>query len=230
LPVLSAGAAPADVLVNVIQATTTNLGWLLVVLVTTYYLLLDWHKLRDWLFGLIPAHRLPSVRRLYAEIAVVWRLYLYGQLRLMFVVGFMTAVGLAAVGLPGAVAFGFLAGLLEAIVSVGPVLVTILAAVVAYFTGSTFLTIPNFWFMVIVILINGAIQGLENVWIRPRIIGATLKMHPAIVFVAIVGALALAGGLTAVLIIPVLSSLAIIGRYVYSRLLNVEPWPEESGE
>lgn len=226
LPTLSAGEAP-DVVVNLLQATTTNLGWLLVVLVTTYYLLLDWPKLRDWLLNLVPPTRRPSVQRLYAEIAIVWRLYLYGQLRLMFIVGFLTGVALAAVGLPGAVAFGFLAGLLEAIVSVGPALVTILAAVVAYFTGSTFLPISSFWFAVIVILINAAIQGLENVWIRPRIIGSTLKMHPAIVFVAIIGALALAGGLTALIIIPVLGSLAIIGRYVYSRLLNLDPWVEE---
>lgn len=225
LPTISAEATP-DVLLNVLQATTSNLGWLLVVLVTTYYLLLDWPGLRDWLLGLIPAERRPSVQRLYTEIAVVWRLYLHGQLRLMFFVGFLTGISMAAIGLPGALAIGFLAGLLDVILSVGPTLVTALAAIVAYFTGSTLLPVSNFWFAVIVVGINALIQGIENVWLRPRIMGTTLKLHPAVVFVAIIGSLALAGVLTALVIIPVLSSLAIIGRYVYCRLLDLDPWTE----
>lgn len=225
LPTISAEATP-DVLLNVLQATTSNLGWLLVVLVTTYYLLLDWHNLRDWLLGLIPAGRRPSVQRLYAEIAIVWRLYLHGQLRLMFFVGLLTGLSMAAIGLPGALVIGFLAGLLDVILSVGPTLVTALAAIVAYFTGSTVLPVSNFWFAVIVVGINAVIQGIENVWLRPRIMGTTLKLHPAIVFVAIIGSLALAGVLTALVIIPVLSSLAIIGRYVYCRLLDLDPWTE----
>jgi predicted PurR-regulated permease PerM len=223
LPRLSAGAAP-DVLLDILQATTSNLGWLLVVLVTTYYLLLDWPRLREWLLGLVPAERRSSVLRLYGEIATVWRLYLHGQLRLMFFVGLLTGLLLAAVGLPGAWAFGFLAGLLDVILTAGPTLVTALAAIVAYFTGSTILPISNLWFALIVIGLNALIQGLENVWLRPRIMGATLKLHPAIVFIAIIGSLALAGVLTALIIIPLLGSLAIIGRYVYCRMLGIDPW------
>lgn len=226
LPAMSSEATP-DVLLNVLQATTSNLGWLLVVLVTTYYLLLDWPKLRDWLLGLVPAERRSSVRRLYGEIAIVWRLYLHGQLRLMFFVGLLTGLSMAAVGLPGALAIGFLAGLLDVILSVGPTLVTALAAIVAFFTGSTVLPVSNFWFAVIVVGINALIQGIENVWLRPRIMGSTLKLHPAIVFIAIIGSLALAGVLTALVIIPVLSSLAIISRYIYCRLLDLDPWVEK---
>jgi hypothetical protein len=52
-------------------------------------------------------------------------------------------------------------------------------------------------------------------------------MHPAVVFVAIIGSLAMAGVLVALIIIPVLGSAAVIGRYVYAKILDIDAWPEE---
>ena len=36
-----------DIVFELVQATTTNLAWVLVILVTTYYLLQDWPLLRE---------------------------------------------------------------------------------------------------------------------------------------------------------------------------------------
>jgi predicted PurR-regulated permease PerM len=41
-----------DLVLGVIQSTSTNLAWILVILVTTFYLLQDWHLLREWFIGL----------------------------------------------------------------------------------------------------------------------------------------------------------------------------------
>lgn len=215
-----------DIVLNVLQVTTTNLGWLLVILVTTYYLLQDWDRLRDWLLKLPPPNYREDGRRLYHSINQVWSRYFRGQLRLMFIIGILTGLGSAAVGLPGAVAFGVLAGILDIILSVGPALVMAIAALVAFFAGSTFLPITNGWFMVVVLAIYGLIQMIENVWLRPRIMGDTLRIHPAIVFIAVIGSLALAGILTALIIIPVIGSVMIIGRYLYAKMFELDPWQE----
>jgi len=145
----------------------------------------------------------------------------------MLVIGILTGMAAAAMGLPGALAFAFLAGLFDIILSVGPLIVTIIAGIVAFVAGSTYLPIPNFWFMVLVIVVFTLIQLLENTWLRPRIMSNQLHLHPAVVFVAVVASLAMAGILTALIIVPLIGSGLVVGHYLYRKILDLEPWPEE---
>jgi predicted PurR-regulated permease PerM len=59
--------------INMFAATSQNLVWILLVLVTTYYLLLDGQRLRDWLFSLVPDSQKSDVVRLYIEVRTAWR-------------------------------------------------------------------------------------------------------------------------------------------------------------
>lgn len=223
---ISADFVRPDVLLGVLQAASTNLGWLLVILVVTYSLLQDWPRLREWLLRLAPDTYRSDARRLYEEVKTVWERYLVGQLRLSIVVGVLTGLGTAVVGLPGALAFGVMAAIMDVILTVGPTIVALIAALVALFAGSTLLPIANIWFAVVVLAVFGLIQSVENVWLRPRIMGHTLNLHPTLVFVAIIGSLALAGVLVALIIIPLMGSAFIIGRYVYAKILEQDPWAE----
>jgi len=215
-----------DIILGAIQATTTNVGWLFVILVSTFYLLQDWARLREWLFQWVPDGYNGDLRRVYREVASVWSRYFRGQLRLSLIIGILTGLGTAAVGLPGAVIFGISAGVFDILLSVGPVLVTIVAAVVALFAGSTFLPVTNVAFMLIVVSIFVVIQIAENLWLRPSVMGHSLNIHPAIVFIAIIASLALAGVLTALIIIPVLGSVGVIVRYLHAKIFDLEPWPD----
>lgn len=211
---------------RVISAATSNLGWVLVILVAAYYLLRDWGRVREWFISLAPAAYQPDVRRLHQEVKVVWHAYLRGQLLLMFVVGVLSGLISAAVGLPGAVAFGVLAGILELIPSLGPTATAVVAAMVAWFEGSTHLPLPNVWFSVVVVALFSLVQLVENVWLLPRIMGRRMRLNPGLVFVAIVGALALSGVLVALISVPLLGTVIVVGRYVHRRLLGLRPWPE----
>jgi predicted PurR-regulated permease PerM len=215
-----------DRILRVLRATTTNLTWILVVLVTTYYLLRDWERLREWLIRLAPEAYQPDVRRLHEEIKGIWQAYLRGQLLLMLLVGVLTGLGSAAIGLPGAVALGLLAGVLDLIPSLGPMATAVVAAIIAWFEGSTYLPLSNAWFTVVVIALYTFVQLVENVWLQPRIMGRSLRLHPGLVFVAVVGALAMAGALVALIIVPLIGSVVVVGRYIRCRILGLEPWPE----
>ncbi|MFQ5400300.1 MAG: AI-2E family transporter [Anaerolineae bacterium] len=225
---LSADFVRPDVIVGLLQATGTNLGWLLVILVTTYYLLQDWPRLREWLFRLAPPAHRPDMRRLYGEIRLIWQLYLRGQLRLMLMIGVITWLSTAAIGLPGALAMGVLAGILDIILTVGPTIAMVIAAAVALFEGSTYLPISNGWFTIIVVALYTLIKTVEDVWLRPRIMGHSLNLHPAVVLIAIIGALALAGVMAALIVIPLLSSASVIVRYLYCKILDIDPWEERA--
>lgn len=229
-PMLTQNITQPGILLNMFAATSQNLVWVLLVLVTTYYLLLDGDRLRNWLFSLVPDSQKSDVRRLYSEVRSVWNQYMQGQLRLMFVVGLATGITAMIIGLPGALAFGVLAGLFDIVLSVGPLIVMIIASIVAYVAGSNHLDIPNIWFAVLVFSLFGGINVVENIWLRPRIMGNSLRLHPAIVFVAIVGALALAGILMALIIVPLIGSALVVGRYLYCKIFDLDPWPDSSGD
>ena len=209
-----------------LMAATTNLAWIMVILVTVYHLLQDWERLREWLIHLAPASYQPDVRRLYGEIKTVWQAHLRGQLLLMLLVGVLVGLGSAAIGLRHAMLLGLLAAGLDLIPSLGPMVAMVVAVAVAWFEGSTYLPLSKAWFTVAVIALYALVQQLENIWLQPRIVGRRLRLHPGLVFVAVTGALALGGTVVALIIVPLLASAWVVGRYVHYRMLGLEPWPE----
>lgn len=225
-PALTQSVTRPDIVIDMFAATSQNLVWILLVLVTTYYLLLDGQRLRNWFYSVVPDAQKSDVSRLYGEVSTVWSQYFQGQLRLMFIVGLATGITAMVIGLPGALAFGVLAGLFDIVLSVGPFIVMVIAAIVAYVAGSNHLDISNFWFAMLVLVLFGGIQVVENIWLRPRIMSNSLRVHPAIVFIAVVSSLALAGILMALIIVPLIGSALVIGRYLYCKILDIDPWPE----
>jgi predicted PurR-regulated permease PerM len=211
-------------LFGVILAATANIAWILIIMVATFYFLMDGERIRIWFYRSIPGQYRYDVHRLHLKLKVIWQSYLRGQLLLMLIIGLLTWAMASAVGLPGALLIGLLAGVLDVIPSVGPLVAMLAAGLVAFFLGSTMLPLSPFWFTVLVIGLFTAIQAFENVWLRPRIFSHRLRLHPAVVIVAIVGALALSGIVLALVIIPLISSLEVIGRYVYRRILGIDPW------
>jgi predicted PurR-regulated permease PerM len=208
-------------------AATANLAWILIIMVTTFYFLLDGERLRVTFYRAVPDPYVADVHRIHLKLKIIWQSYLRGQLLLMLIIGILTYAMAAVVGLPGALVIGLLAGVLDVIPSVGPLVAMVAAALVAFFMGSTILPLSPFWFTLLVVGLFLAIQAFENVWLRPRIFSHRLRLHPAVVVVAIVGALALAGVVAALVIIPLISSLEVVGRYVYRRILGEDPWKDE---
>ena len=218
----------ADIIVELLLTSTTNLGWILVVLVATYDLLQDWGKLRDWLFSWTPEPFESDFRRLYEQIKLVWNRYFRGQLRLSIIVGVLTGVGSLIMGLPGAILFGVFFAIFDVLLSVGPAIVIVIATFVALLAGSNTLEVSNSIFALIILAFNLAVQGIENIWLRPRIMSSSVHIHPAIIFIAIVASLSLAGVLTALVIVPVIGSVAVISRYTYFKLFKLDPWAHDS--
>jgi len=211
----------------VIEAISTNVLWVLVSLISTYYVLMEWPKPWHWILHGLPAGFQPDAERLYQEIKGVWRGYLRGNLTLMFVVGVVFSIAWLILGVPGALILGLTAGLLTIIPDLGPAIAAGLAIIVALFEGSTWMPVNQIWFGVIVFLVYMALINIKNIWLRPRIFGRAVHMHDGIVFVAIIVAVVVQGILGALIVVPVLASGAILARYVYHRVINVPPWSEE---
>ncbi|GAB4458862.1 MAG: AI-2E family transporter [Anaerolineae bacterium] len=211
----------------IVERTSTSFAWLLVILVSTYYLLLDGERLLAWIVRLVPERTQPDVVRLLKEIDVIWWAYLRGTLVLMLIVAVTFMIVWTAMGLPGALILGLLAGVLTVIPEIGPTFAAILAVLVALFQGSDFLPVSNFWFAVLIFAVYFVLIQIKAIWLRPRIMGYFLNMNEGLIFVAIIGAVVLWGILGALLIVPLLATAGSIAHYVRCRLLNLDPWPED---
>lgn len=82
-------------------------------------------------------------------------------------------------------------------------------------------------FVLLLVLLYTAIQQVDNLWLRPQILGRQMRLHPGVVFAALIGALMLSGLLGALVIVPLLATVKVVGRYVHRKLLGLPPWPEE---
>ncbi len=207
----------------ILEATSKNLIWGLVILATVYYLLRDWLHLRDWAFNAIPQDYQEDARQLYSEIKQIWQGYLRGNLALMVITGVMFSLAWLAIGLPGALILGLITGILTIIPDLGPAIAAVLAIIVALFEGSTYLQISNFWFAALVSGVYLLLINIKSLWIRPRIFARSVHMHDGIVFIAIMAAVVLQGILGALVIVPVLASAGALGRYIYRQWLDISP-------
>ncbi len=84
--------------------------------------------------------------------------------------------------------------------------------------------------IIVLVAFYTVVQQIDNLWLRPRLIGRKLRLHPGLVFIVLLGALALGGVLAALVAIPLMVSLKIAGSYFHRRLLGLPPWPEETVE
>ena len=125
--------------------------------------------------------------------------------------------------MPGALIFGILAGLLEVVPNLGPILAMIPAVITALIQGSNVLGpmgIDNVGFALITVGIYFLIQQLENNILVPRIIGDSINLHPIVVICAVAVGFSAAGILGALLAPPIVATFRVIGSYVHAKLLD----------
>ncbi len=86
--------------------------------------------------------------------------------------------------------------------------------------------LPFSWIglLVLLVVVYTLIQQVDNLWLRPRLLGNRLALHPGLTIVVLLGALGVSGVLGALLVIPSLATLKIVIRFFYRRRYGYGPW------
>ena len=105
-----------------------------------------------------------------------------------------------------------------------------LTAGVALLEGSTWIPLSNLWVAGIVLLVYLFLINLKNFFLRPYIMGRSVHMNESLVFIAIIIATILKGILGALLIVPLLASVIVIGGYVQRRVLGLPPFEDDGSK
>jgi predicted PurR-regulated permease PerM len=215
-------------LLQLLESTSVGVLWFLVIMVSVHLFLSHWPKMREWLMGLAPANYQDEVRELYRRIRQVWMAYLRGQIVLMLIVGVVFTIAWSIIGIPGALALGVIAGFFTLVPDVGPFLAAILAVGVALLEGSNWIPLSNFWVAGITLATYLVLINLKNFWLRPYVMGRSVHMNEGLVFIAIMSATILGGIMGALLIVPVLATVAVIGEYIRRRVLGLPAFDEDA--
>ena len=221
------GILRPDVIYESLAAVTENLVWVGVILIVVYYLMVDWAKARDAVFNIVPDSLKRDTYELYKRLRGIWNTFLRGQLLTMLILGVASGVAAGIVGLPAAIILGLVAAAMGLVPSVGSSVFAAVASLVALFSRNVGFGLPRFWYVVIVAGVFIAIHLFENYWLRPRLLGQGLSLHPAVILVSVLGALTLGGGLLALVVVPLISSTGVLLQYLVMKLSDVDPWQED---
>lgn len=189
-------------------------------LIYAIYISLDLPKFGDTVWELVPAPYRAEYTQLGNLVLDVWAAFFRGQLILSLLVGVIVGVGNAVLGVPAALVLGILAGLLEVLPNIGPVLAAIPAVLLALLQGSSVLSVSNLVFALIVGLFYFVVQQLENSIIVPRLIGQAVDLPPILVMAGVVAGASVGGILGAFMAAPLIATGRIVAQYAYNKILG----------
>lgn len=205
---------------NIFRLTAGFLSSLLgtlTLLVLTFYLLLEWPKIISLLSGAFAGRQEKRIRTLLKDIEQGLGAWVRGELVLMIAIGVLSYIGLLLLGVPYALSLAVLAGLLEIIAIIGPILAAI-PAILSALLVSPILAVA-------VVALYFIIQQLENNLIVPNVMRKAVGVNPLITIIALMVGAKLAGILGAVLAVP----FVVLVRIIVTDLLQPvgEDIPEE---
>jgi predicted PurR-regulated permease PerM len=185
-----------------------------------FYLLRDLPEIAKHVRTSIPEQLRSDVFAIYRLVDDAMSSYLRGRLFLGFVIGVVSAFVFSLMGVRFALFLGLIAGIFEMIPSIGPTLGAIPAILVALAQSPTL----ALW----TTLFAFAVQQVENIFLTPKVLGDSVKLHSVVIMVVLIIGSEIAG-LVGLFLGPVVTAvLRDIFRYFYFRFQDPPRTPEEA--
>jgi Predicted permease len=204
---------------SAVQQVGTLFGFLAYVIITpvvAFYLLRDWPRGLVAAEKMIPLSQRPRVVGFISEYDEALGRFLRGQLLEAALVGTLTTIGLAALGVPSAVLIGVISGFCNLIPYVGFVIALVPALVVG-------LTMPSpVGGLLRVAGVFAVVQFIDGNVTGPRIVGESVGLHPVVVMLALALGGAVLGFVGLVLAVPIAVLVKQVGGLILERYKGSE--------
>lgn len=179
------------------------------VLLLAFHWTLDGPRTIQTLLILVPKSHRENLRELISAIETKVGFFIAGQGLLCLVVGFLALVAYLLIGLPNALLLAIVAGVLEAVPMIGPLLGALPAAVIALSIAPSKLV----WLVVATLVI----QQIENSVLVPRVMRKAVGVNPFVSLLAIFAFSSLFGILGILMAIPIAAILQLIlDRFLFN--------------
>jgi len=183
------------------------LSIVLIVTMSVFWLM-SADKLRDFALGLAPEEARAGGALLFSDLGRTLGGWVRGTLVAMLLIGLLTALGLALLGVPYALLLGILAGLLEIIPYLGPWISGAVAVLVALLAVDPLKALE-----VVVLFI--IVQEIEGNLVQPLVMSWAVRVDPLLVLVAITFGAQVLGLVGAVIAVPVVA----MGQVITLRVI-----------
>lgn len=197
---------------NILKLTVgifSNIITTVTVLVFTFYFLLERKNLERTLTGLLGEEAGKRVIITLKEIESRLGAWVSGQILLMVLVGVAVYIGLTMLQVDFAVPLAIIAGILEIVPMIGPI-VSAIPAVLVSLTVSPLLALS-------VVALYFIVQQVENSILVPLVLRKSVGLPPVVTIFALMVGGRLAGVAGAVLAVPVVLVLQVVLRTLVSR-------------
>ncbi len=184
-------------------------------LLLTFHWMLDGPRaIQSWL-QLAPRGQRESIGALISAMEAKVSFYIAGQGVLCLAIGLMALAAYLLIGLPNVLVLALVAGVLEAVPMIGPVLGAVPAAVIAFSIAPSKLI----W----VVVASLVIQQVENNILVPRVMRRSVGVNPFVSLLAIFAFSSLFGIAGALMAIPIAAMIQLLlDRFVF-RPAALEP-------
>ena len=187
--------------------------------VIAFYVLIDLPRIREESEELIPLANREEVIHVSRNLGHAVGGFLRGQVLVAVIVGVLTSVGFAIIGLKFWLIIGMTAGFLNISPFVGPWVGGGLGFLVGLFDGDISKALAA-------ALVAFIVQQIDNNFVSPTVLRATVRLHPAVVILVLLlgGAV---GGLWGVLLaVPVTASIKIVAGHLWRTRVLGQSWEE----
>lgn len=203
----------------VVSGVASTLLSLVIVIFLSLYLLSEPQKYEDGVIKLFPVWYRDRVRFIIDRIDFTLRVWLQGQVLLMVIVGFLSWLGLAILGIQQAAALGVLAGLFSFVPNFGPIAALIPSLAVGFVQAPQSIG----W---IILIIYGT-SFVQSQIIAPLLFKESINLPPVLVLIGQVFAAIFLGFLGIMLAVPIIAILMILVQEVYVKdILGDKPEAE----
>lgn len=179
----------------------STLVQLVAVLAVTFYLISSENGMKNLIKSIVPYKHQAYAVSLTGKIQKKIGHWLLGQLILSGCIFALTFIGLTALGVKYALALALLAGLLEIIPYLGPILSAVPAVFVAFVQSPPL--------AVFVILLYVVVQEIENYILVPKVMGRTVGANPVIILLAVLIGFKLAGIVGMLVAVPIVAAASV---------------------
>lgn len=199
-------------------------------IVIGFYFTRDAGRFINGFIALAPEDYRRDVTELLSRVNGVWTAFIRGQIILSMVVALITGTIAAILGLPNPALIGLWGGLLEFLPSIGNTIWGATVIITAAIEGSTNFDLPRLTFVIIVIVVYVAFAQLDINVLIPNIIGGQVQLHPMLIILGVIVGASVGGIIGVALAAPTIATLRELGRYIYAKLFDLEPFPVPLGD
>lgn len=195
----------------------------------SFFLLMDLNKAQGTLADWVPFRFHREIGLLLTRLDHIWVGYLLAQVIYATALAGLSLVQYYLMGVPFPALMAVLTGIISLIPSVGGLIASLVVSIPCLILGSTaFVDMPNTTFALLVLVVNVVVTQFTYNFIALPIVGRYVKLPVSLVFVAVLVGLGFGSPILAFLVVPILSTLRVVGSYILSKALGREPFPEET--